>query len=181
VSHSKGKGPALPPRTPAPKANRTPNGSLHKTSPKRFQANPPRPPSRFDVARDAVWQDNKLVFRGRVVAALEPESSYPNMWRVRLPGGHVTDIVNLIRAKDAAVCLAAPKPHTASPGQRRPPARSVRHGPRSVHQKNRISKRDRSPPGRDTLLVRRRRQSSRKGQDSHGHEQIRRQRLYRSR
>jgi hypothetical protein len=28
------------------------------------------------------------------------------MWRVRLPDGHVTDMVNLSRAKDAAASLA---------------------------------------------------------------------------
>jgi len=28
------------------------------------------------------------------------------MYRVRLPDGHLTDMVNLSRAKDAAACLA---------------------------------------------------------------------------
>jgi hypothetical protein len=67
----------------------------------------PRPPSRFNVERDAVWKGHNLVFRRRVIASIEPDSEYPNMWRVRLPSGFVTDMVNRTRAKDAAICLAA--------------------------------------------------------------------------
>ena len=33
-------------------------------------------------------------------------SEWPGMWRVRLPGGHLSDIANLTRAKDAAQLLA---------------------------------------------------------------------------
>jgi hypothetical protein len=47
-----------------------------------------------------------LLFRRRLVASVEPDSEYRNMWRVRLPSGHVSDMVNLTRSKDAAVCLA---------------------------------------------------------------------------
>ena len=60
-----------------------------------------------NVRRDAVWKGNDLVYRGRVVASIEPDSKYPNMWRVRLPSGQVSDMVNRTRAKDAAVSLAA--------------------------------------------------------------------------
>jgi hypothetical protein len=38
-----------------------------------------------------------------------PDSKYPSMWRARLSDGHVTDMVNLTRAKDAAVSLALAK------------------------------------------------------------------------
>ena len=42
----------------------------------------------------------------RVLASIEPDQTWPGMWRVRLPGGYITDIVNLSRAKDAAASLA---------------------------------------------------------------------------
>jgi hypothetical protein len=66
----------------------------------------PRFPDRLDIERNSVWKGNDLIFRRRVVASIEPDSKYPNMWRVRLPNGHVTDMVNRSRAKDAAVGLA---------------------------------------------------------------------------
>jgi hypothetical protein len=37
----------------------------------------------------------------RTVATIEPEAIWPGMWRIRLPGGHHSDMVNLTRAKDA--------------------------------------------------------------------------------
>jgi hypothetical protein len=37
---------------------------------------------------------------------LEPDADWPKLYRVRLPNGHLTDMVNLTRAKDAARCLA---------------------------------------------------------------------------
>jgi hypothetical protein len=47
---------------------------------------------------------------------VEPDSVYPNMWRVVWPDGRVSDMVNLARAKDAALVLC----------QRGPPARDDR-------------------------------------------------------
>jgi hypothetical protein len=44
--------------------------------------------------------------RGRVLATIEPDLTWPRMWRVRLPDGCLTDMVNLSRAKDAAASLA---------------------------------------------------------------------------
>jgi hypothetical protein len=35
-----------------------------------------------------------------------PESAYPGMYRVRLQDGTLTDMVNLTRARDAALCLS---------------------------------------------------------------------------
>ena len=34
--------------------------------------------------------------------SIEPDSTYPNMWRVRRPNGTLSDMVNRTRAKDAA-------------------------------------------------------------------------------
>jgi len=41
----------------------------------------------------------------RVVATIEPDSKWPGMWRVRC-GGSISDMVNLSRAKDAAIAIA---------------------------------------------------------------------------
>ena len=42
------------------------------------------------------------LFRGRrQVGRVVPDSKYPDMWRVKLPGG-LSDMVNLSRARDAA-------------------------------------------------------------------------------
>ena len=42
-----------------------------------------------------------------------PDAKYPSMWRIKWPDGHLSDMVNLSRAKDAAVAIA----------ERGPPAR----------------------------------------------------------
>ena len=46
------------------------------------------------------------LFHGRVLVSIEPELTWPSMWRVRLPEGHLAYLVNLPRAKDAAALLA---------------------------------------------------------------------------
>ena len=44
---------------------------------------------------------------GRLLATVKStDAKYPGMYRVHMPDGHVTDMVNLTRAKDAAVGLA---------------------------------------------------------------------------
>jgi hypothetical protein len=35
-----------------------------------------------------------------------PDKSYPDMWRIRFPDGSLSDMVNLIRAKDSALHIA---------------------------------------------------------------------------
>ena len=42
---------------------------------------------------------------GRLLASIEPDGNWVGMFRVRLPD-HLTDMVNLTRAKDAAIGLA---------------------------------------------------------------------------
>jgi hypothetical protein len=37
----------------------------------------------------------------RTVATIEPDATWPGMWRIRLPNGHHSDMVNLTRAQDA--------------------------------------------------------------------------------
>jgi hypothetical protein len=41
-----------------------------------------------------------------VLTTIEPDTDWPNLYRVRLPDGHLTDMVNLMHAKDAALPLA---------------------------------------------------------------------------
>jgi hypothetical protein len=56
---------------------------------------------------DVKWDGLKLRSRtGRLLAMVEPDPEWPLLYRVRLPGGHLTDMLNLTRAKDAARCLA---------------------------------------------------------------------------
>ena len=43
--------------------------------------------------------------RGRVLASVEPDLTWPGMWRVHLPDGYLTDMVNLSPGKDAAASL----------------------------------------------------------------------------
>ena len=60
----------------------------------------------YSVA-DLHWRDHELHLKtGRLLATIEPDVTYPKMWRVRLPNGHLTDMVNKTRAKDAAISLA---------------------------------------------------------------------------
>ena len=57
---------------------------------------------------DLMWDGNRLrLFSGRrVLATIEPDQTWLGMWRVRLPDGRLTDMLNLPRVKDAAASLA---------------------------------------------------------------------------
>jgi hypothetical protein len=56
---------------------------------------------------DLRWDGNRLrLHSGRVLAVVEPDARWSGMWRVRLPNGSLTDLVNMSRARDAAVSLA---------------------------------------------------------------------------
>jgi hypothetical protein len=56
---------------------------------------------------DMKWDGLKLHSRaGRLLATVEPDPEWPLMYRVRPPGGQLTDMLNLTRAKDAAMSLA---------------------------------------------------------------------------
>ncbi len=56
---------------------------------------------------DLHWDGSGLRLRsGRVLASIGPGATWPGLWRVRMPDGSLTDMVNLTRAKDAAVSLA---------------------------------------------------------------------------
>ena len=66
-----------------------------------------RPAHRVYGCQDIRWDGHRLrLLTGRLIATVEPDARWAGMYRVRLPGGHLTDTVNLSRAKDAAVSLA---------------------------------------------------------------------------
>jgi hypothetical protein len=53
------------------------------------------------------WDGDHLRLNsGRVVAMVEADGEWPNMYRVRLPDGHRTDMCNRTRARDAAISMA---------------------------------------------------------------------------
>ena len=47
-----------------------------------------------------------FLFGRKRVAGVVLDGKYPDMWRVQRPDGSLTDMVNLTRAKDAAMALA---------------------------------------------------------------------------
>ncbi len=42
----------------------------------------------------------------RPLATVVPDTRWPDMWRIALPDGQLSDMVNLTRAKEAAVAIA---------------------------------------------------------------------------
>ena len=57
---------------------------------------------------DLIWSYNKLCRHGshRALIRVERDSKYLDMWRVRLPSGGLSDMTNMTRAKDGAMCVA---------------------------------------------------------------------------
>ena len=45
----------------------------------------------------------KLNGKGKALANIEPDSRYPSMWRVQLPCGQLSSMVNQTRAREAAM------------------------------------------------------------------------------
>ena len=52
------------------------------------------------------WVGDELVYGKRTLLRIERDGVYLEMWRVRLPDGSLTDMVNRTRAKDAALSIA---------------------------------------------------------------------------
>jgi hypothetical protein len=52
------------------------------------------------------WHGNALKLDRRELARIVADANWPNMWRVQLPDGQLTDMLNRTRAKDAAFGLA---------------------------------------------------------------------------
>jgi hypothetical protein len=77
---------------------------------------------------DLKWKDRELrLVTGRLLATVEPDTKWAGMYRVRLPNGHVTDMVNISRAKDAAISLALTDLNSFKTQARRVEAPPMRH------------------------------------------------------
>src|SRR5215831_7000547 len=62
-------------------------------------------------SRELVWRKSAHgltlhLGRGRGLLDVVPDGTYPGMWRIQTPDGRRSDMVNLTRAKDAAVSVA---------------------------------------------------------------------------
>ena len=49
------------------------------------------------------WHGNRLCKGKQIIVTIKPDATYPKMWRVLELDGSLSDMVNLTRAKDAAV------------------------------------------------------------------------------
>jgi hypothetical protein len=67
-----------------------------------------------------MWHGDRLLLRAgrRLLSAIEPDSEWPGMWRVRLPDGSLSDMTNRTRAKDAAQLVALATLNSAEGRQR---------------------------------------------------------------
>jgi hypothetical protein len=75
---------------------------------------------------DGSWQLSRW---GRVVAEVVPDERYPSMFRVKLPDRPFSDMVNMTRAKDAALRLVDHALQTRPQfAVERPPVRSDEGG-----------------------------------------------------
>lgn len=77
-----------------------PDNSARRPKPSGYEVHDVRP-------RHLAWDGLELRLRaGGVLATIEPDGEWPGLWRVRTPDGRLSDMVNLTRAKDAALSLA---------------------------------------------------------------------------
>src|SRR5262249_9973522 len=79
---------------------------IHSTKTDRVQAD-----RRAIASHELVWRKSAHgltlhLGRGRGLLDVVPDGTYPGMWRIQTPDGRRSDMVNLTRAKDAAVSVA---------------------------------------------------------------------------
>jgi len=75
--------------------------------------------------QDIKWDGLRLrLCTGRLLATVEDDAEWVCMYRVRLPGGYLTDMANLTRAKDAAIGSALNKLNSQETGVEASPMRS---------------------------------------------------------
>jgi hypothetical protein len=70
-----------------------------------------REPSKIDAGYRAVhlqWKGDALYLYGKgcAVVRIVSDKTYAGMWRVELPDGRLSDMVNRARAKDVALSIA---------------------------------------------------------------------------
>ena len=67
---------------------------------------------------DLRWDGHRLRLRsGRLLATIVADPDWDGMRRVHMPKGNVSDMVNLTRAKDAALSLALASLNEATSGR----------------------------------------------------------------
>jgi hypothetical protein len=64
---------------------------------------------------DLTWRGLRLYHGRHRMAEVVPDEKYPGMWRVKIRG-ELSDMVNLTRAKDAAVCLTVSRLNSTGSG-----------------------------------------------------------------
>lgn len=52
--------------------------------------------------RDLIWKGDRLYINRLALSEIYRDATYPEMWRVKLPEGGLSDMVNRTRAKEAA-------------------------------------------------------------------------------
>ena len=62
---------------------------------------------RHDMRGNLTWRGDTLYFGRKRMASVVPDSTWPGMWRVKYRDGHLSDMVNLSRARDAAMTVVA--------------------------------------------------------------------------
>jgi hypothetical protein len=62
--------------------------------------------------------------RGRALATVEPDDTYPGMWRIHQPDGWVSDMANLAWAKEGAIRTALADLNRKEKGRDHPPIAS---------------------------------------------------------
>jgi hypothetical protein len=56
--------------------------------------------------QDFLWRADTLCLGNREIVHIVRDDKYPQMWRVRLPGGKFSDMSNRTRVRDAVLLLA---------------------------------------------------------------------------
>ena len=62
--------------------------------------------ARVFASQELIWRGNRLFIGKRKLAEIVPDLEYPSMWRIKLPDGSLSDMVNMTRARDAARAMA---------------------------------------------------------------------------
>src|SRR5260221_4775416 len=85
-----------------------PSGTEIERSPARYKRRTPSKPDAGYRADDLQWKGDalRLAGKGNPVVRIVPDAKYPQMWRIELPDGRLSDMVNRARAKDAALSIA---------------------------------------------------------------------------
>jgi hypothetical protein len=97
---------------------------------------------------DLRWDGHRLRMRsGRLLATIVPDPDWEGMWRVCMPNGNVSDMVNLTRAIDRACIVEC---SAAGSGRMTQPAHTIRGIARHAAADDCVTKRGPNclPPGR---------------------------------